>query len=75
MLLSKKENLKLCLDNHKCYPFLVSDIKLVVWSYRLLPGKGFWTFNIASLIRGILDPACALDWSSERKYTDMVVSS
>jgi len=61
MLLSKEENLKLRLENHKCYPFLVSTIKAIVWNYCLVPGKGFWTFKVTSLTRGIREPACASD--------------
>lgn len=67
MLLSKEENLNP--ENHKCYPFLVSAIIAVVWNYCLVPGKGFWTFKITSLIRGIWEPARASD--SERKAKDM----
>lgn len=71
MFLSKKANPKLCLENCKCYPFLVSAIKPIVWSYCLLPGKGFWAFKTTTLIRGIWEPVCTSDESSESKSKDM----
>lgn len=71
MFLSKKANPKLCLENCKCYPLLVSAIKTIVWSYCTVPRKGFWAFEITTLIRGIWEPICTSDGSSERKSKDV----